>query len=738
MWFLQGYDGNTCNMHLNDLARSETRCVDNEFGGAHLQYHWRERWYQQRHNHGVCVIHWWVAVIADSIETVCGAQFYDGLIAVVGCDKICLVHLSRWGRLNRPSLMYGGTIAGGHWKGKELNIISSFRALGEKIAGKLSDEDYKGIIQNSCPGCGRVWRYVHSQHNGIRYWSVGHGVTILSINPALSKEIKRSCRCRKGNPVFIEKDLKPATSWRARFRECDYGCDGAGWFNNAVLHLIAMAKAAGLNITQDDFQTVSDKTPLIADLKPSGKYLMGELHKIGGTPLVMKYLLEKGYLHGDCITVTGKTIAENLKSVASLNFDSQDVIYPIENQSKRRDTFKYCMAILLRRALLPKSLAKKGIDSKEPPAYSMASLNWPLVFNPEKLKKAMLWWSDMSARKVQKACRNVEANITHHGCWIGKSVALITDGRFSGGTHGFVVGHITPEAFDGGLIALVEDGDWIEIDTKKRQINLLVDEKTLAIRRSKYNAPKLSVHSGVLYKYAKQVKLLPMDALLTKTESKAATPVKKQITGAEALLRCLVAEDVKTMFGYPGGKPSCRCMMPCITMLINSITFSSVMSKVLFMLRKVSRASGKTGVAWQRQPRVQPIWLPALADALIDSTPVVCITGQVFAHLLGTDAFQETDVVNTTIPVTKWNIQVAEAKDIANAVAKAFYIARTGLLGFYQCWLTSRKTHRTNSSMSLITRHAESIRTYKPKPQLQQSQVQAAAKLINSAKGLIY
>ena len=505
-----GYDGNTCNMHLNDLAREVKQGVwDNGLVGLIFN----TIGVSDGISNGTTGMRYSLVsreVIADSIETVCGAQFYDGLIAVVGCDKNMPGALIAMGRLNRPALMvYGGTIAGGHWKGKELNIISSFEALGEKIAGKLSDEDYKGIIQNSCPGAGACGGMYTANTMASAIEALGMALPYSASNPALSKEkSKEAADAGKAIRYLLEKDLKPRDIMtRKAFENAITVVMALGGSTNAVLHLIAMAKAAGLNITQDDFQTVSDKTPLIADLKPSGKYLMGELHKIGGTPLVMKYLLEKGYLHGDCITVTGKTIAENLKSVASLNFDSQDVIYPIEKPIKKTGHIQILYGNLAEKGSVAKITGKEGDRFKGTARVFNGEFELTAGVQSGKIKEGdVVVIRYVGPKGAPGMPEMLKPTSLIMGAGLGKSVALITDGRFSGGTHGFVVGHITPEAFDGGLIALVEDGDWIEIDTKKRQINLLVDEKTLAIRRSKYNAPKLSVHSGVLYKYAKQVK----------------------------------------------------------------------------------------------------------------------------------------------------------------------------------------------------------------------------------------
>jgi len=318
-----GYDGNTCNMHLNALAGEVKQAVwDQELVG--LIFH--TIGVSDGISNGTEGMRYSLVsrdLIADSIETVCGAQYYDGLIAVVGCDKNMPGSLIAMGRLNRPAIMvYGGTIAGGHYKGRELNIISSFEALGEKIQGKLSDEDYKGIIQNSCPGAGACGGMYTANTMASAIEALGMALPYSSSNPALSKEKSAECvEAGKAIRLLLEKDIKPRDIMTLKaFENAITVVMVLGGSTNAVLHLIAMAKSVSIKLTQDDFQRISDKTPLIADLKPSGKYLMEALHKIGGVPSVIKYLLSKGYLHGDCLTVTGKTLAENVANAKDLDF----------------------------------------------------------------------------------------------------------------------------------------------------------------------------------------------------------------------------------------------------------------------------------------------------------------------------------------------------------------------------------------------------------------------------------
>lgn len=505
-----GFDGNTCNMHLNGLALKVKQGVwDNQLVG--LVFH--TIGVSDGISNGTTGMRYSLVsreVIADSIETVCGAQFYDGLIAVVGCDKNMPGALIAMGRLNRPAIMvYGGTIAGGHWKGKELNIVSSFEALGEKIAGKLSDEDYKGIIQNSCPGAGACGGMYTANTMASAIEALGMALPYASSNPALSKEKNEECK-NAGNAIklLLERDLKPRDIMtRKAFENAITVVMALGGSTNAVLHLIAMARAVGLTITQDDFQVISDKTPLIADLKPSGKYLMDQVHKIGGTPVVMKYLLDKGFLHGDCLTVTGRTLAENLENIPALDFASQDVILPIEKPIKKTGHIQILYGNLAEKGSVAKITGKEGEKFKGTARVFNGEFELTAGIQSGRIKEGdVVVIRYVGPKGAPGMPEMLKPTSLIMGAGLGKNVALITDGRFSGGTHGFVVGHITPEAFDGGLLALVEDGDWIEIDVRKKQINLLVDDKTLAIRRSTYLAPKLSVHSGVLYKYAKQVK----------------------------------------------------------------------------------------------------------------------------------------------------------------------------------------------------------------------------------------
>lgn len=505
-----GYDGNTCNMHLNKLAAEvKTAVWDNDLVG--LIFH--TIGVSDGMSNGTEGMRYSLVsreVIADSIETVCGAQYYDGLIAVVGCDKNMPGALIAMARLNRPAIMvYGGTIAGGHWKGKELNIISAFEALGERIAGKITPEDFKGIIQNSCPGAGACGGMYTANTMASAIEAMGMALPYSSSNPALSQEKSAECQAAgKAIHRLLELDLKPLDIMtREAFENAITIVMALGGSTNAVLHLIAMARSASVDITLEDFQRISDKTPMLADLKPSGRYLMEELHRKGGVPAVMKYLLANGFLHGDCITVTGKTIKENLSEVPGLDFKQQDVIRPLENPMKATGHLQILYGNLAEKGSVAKITGKEGEKFTGPARVFNGEFELVNGIQSGKVKSGdvvvIRYVGPRGAPGMPEMLKPTSAIM---GTGLGKSVALITDGRFSGGTHGFVVGHITPEAFEGGLIAMVEDNDPIEIDVLGRKINLLVDEQTLARRRATWKAPELKAKNGILLKYAKQVK----------------------------------------------------------------------------------------------------------------------------------------------------------------------------------------------------------------------------------------
>ncbi|MCO4293720.1 dihydroxy-acid dehydratase [Solitalea sp. MAHUQ-68] len=503
-----GYEGNTCNMHLNDLARSIKAGVkDNEMvglifntigvsdgmsnGTEGMRYSLQSR-----------------DIIADSIETVVSAQWYDAVITVMGCDKNMPGALMAMGRLNRPAIMvYGGTIDAGHHNGKDLDIISAFEALGQKIAGDITPEEFKEVVKHACPGSGACGGMYTANTMSSAIEALGMSLPYSSSNPAVSKEKQDECKAAgKAIRSLLEKNILPKDIMTEKaFENAMTIIMALGGSTNAVLHLIAIAKAVDVKVTIDDFQRISDRTPFIADLKPSGKYLMKDLHQVGGIPAVMKYLLKKGYLHGDCLTVTGKTVAENLANVTDLS-ENQQIIVPIESPIKATGHLQILYGNLAAEGSVAKITGKEGLKFSGPAK----------VFNTEfELNDSVL------SGKIQKGDvvviryqgpkgapgmpEMLKPTSLIMGAGLGKSVALITDGRFSGGTHGFVVGHITPEAQNGGLIGLLKDGDLITIDAEKRVLNAELSDEEIASRRAAWQAPAWKATKGTLAKYIKNV-----------------------------------------------------------------------------------------------------------------------------------------------------------------------------------------------------------------------------------------
>ncbi len=504
-----GYDGNTCNMHLNDLAAVVKKGVwNNDLVGLTFN----TIGVSDGMSNGTEGMRYSLVsrdVIADSIETICGGQYYDGVIAIPGCDKNMPGAIMAMARLDRPSIMvYGGTIAPGHYKGEELNIVSAFEALGQKICGNLSDEDYQGIIKHTCPGAGACGGMYTANTMASAIEALGMSLPYSSSNPAVSEEKKNECLdAGKYIKVLLEKDIKPSDIMtRKAFENAIRSIIILGGSTNAVLHFIAMGKAIGVEITQDDFQRMSDITPVLADFKPSGKYLMQDLHQFGGVPAVMKYLLNEGLLHGDCLTVTGQTVAENLKDVKSIMDYNQPIIQKLDNPIKATGHLQILYGNLAEKGSVAKISGKEG-ERFEGPAR---------VFDGEKdlvagISSGRIKPGDVVVIKNEGPVgapgmpEMLKPTSLIIGAGLGKSIALITDGRFSGGTHGFVVGHITPEAYKGGLIGLVEDDDIIEIDAVTNKITLKVSDDVIAERRAKWQQPALKVTKGVLYKYAKTV-----------------------------------------------------------------------------------------------------------------------------------------------------------------------------------------------------------------------------------------
>ena len=501
-----GYDGNTCNMHLNDLAKIVKQGVwDNDLVGLIFN----TIGVSDGMSNGTDGMRYSLVsrdIIADSIEAVCGAQYYDALIALPGCDKNMPGSVMAMGRLNRPSIMvYGGTIAPGRLNGQDLNIVSAFEALGHKIAGDITPENFKEVIRHACPGPGACGGMYTANTMASAIEALGMSLPYSSSNPALSEDKKNEClTAGKAIQYLLEKDIKPRDIMTKKaFENAITIVMILGGSTNAVLHLIAMAKSVDLELTQDDFQRISDRVPMLADFKPSGKYLMQDLHQHGGIPAVMKYLLKEGLLHGDCLTVTGKTIAENLENVPDLDFNQQNIIHSLKDPIKKTGHLQILYGNLAEGGSVAKITGKEGEKFTGPARVFDGEHDLIQGINSGKIKAGdvvvIKYVGPRGAPGMPEMLKPTSALI---GAGLGKSVALITDGRFSGGTHGFVVGHITPEAFDGGLLGLVEDDDIIEIDITVNKINLKVSDEIIAERKQKWTRPALKATKGILYKYA--------------------------------------------------------------------------------------------------------------------------------------------------------------------------------------------------------------------------------------------
>lgn len=504
-----GYDGNTCNMHLNDLAQLVKKGVwSNDLVGLTFG----TIGVSDGMSNGTDGMRYSLVsrdVIADSIETICGGQYYDGVVAIPGCDKNMPGAIMAMGRLNRPSLMvYGGTIAPGHYKGEELNIVSAFEALGKKIAGTISDEDYDGVIRHICPGAGACGGMYTANTMASAIEAMGMSLPYSSSNPAVSEEKKNEClEAGKYMRILLEKDIKPSDIMtRKAFENAMRVIVVLGGSTNAVLHFVAIGKSVGVDITPDDFQRMSDETPVLADFKPSGKFLMQDLQQYGGTPAVMKFLLEEGLLHGDCLTVTGKTVAENLADVKSIMEYEQPIVQPLDKPIKTTGHLQILYGNLAEQGSVAKISGKEGEKFTGPARVFDGEQDLVKGVASGRIKPGDVVVikneGPIGAPGMPEMLKPTALII---GAGLGKSVALITDGRFSGGTHGFVVGHITPEAYQGGLIGLVEDDDIIEIDAVNNTLDLKVSDEVIAQRRANWKQPALKVTKGVLYKYAKTV-----------------------------------------------------------------------------------------------------------------------------------------------------------------------------------------------------------------------------------------
>jgi len=502
------YEGNPCNMHLLTLAeevkkgvvaagligmRFNTVGVSDgiSMGTNGMRYSLQSR-----------------EVIADSMETIMGAQWYDGLITLPGCDKNmpgCLMAMSR---LNRPSIMvYGGTIKAGEYHGKILDIVSAFQAYGEYLAGNISEEERQGIVRNACPGAGACGGMYTANTMACAIEALGmslpYSSSISATHPAKLAECYHAGTALKH---LLAHDIKPSDIMTKKsFENAFTLVTVLGGSTNAVLHLIAMARTAGIDFTLNDVQQISDKTPMLADFKPSGKYVMDDLHALGGTPAVMKYLLANNMLHGDCMTVTGKTIAENLAALPGLPAD-QDLLHSLDNPIKADGHIQILFGNLATEGSVAKITGKEGLFFKGPARCFNNEAAMVHALEENKIQKGdvivIRYEGPKGGPGMPEMLKPTSAIV---GAGLGKDVALITDGRFSGGSHGFIIGHVTPEAQVGGNIALVEDGDIITLDAVKNTIDLALSDAELAARRAKWVAPAYRVTKGTLYKFIKNV-----------------------------------------------------------------------------------------------------------------------------------------------------------------------------------------------------------------------------------------
>lgn len=503
-----GWEGNTCNMHLNDLASKVKMSVQAQ-DLVGLTFH--TIGVSDGISMGTDGMRFSLPsrdIIADSIETVASAQWYDALVTVVGCDKNMPGAIMALGRLNRPAIMvYGGTISPGFHKGKKLDIVSAFEALGAKIGGQIDDTEYKEIIKRAVPGKGACGGMYTANTMASAIEALGMSLPYNSSFPANSQEKEDDC-IRTGAAIknLLENNIKPRDIMtKAAFENAIRVIMILGGSTNAVLHIIAMAKSVEVNITIDDFQRISDETPFLADLKPSGKYVMEDLFNVGGVPAVMKMMLENGMLDGSCMTVTGKTVAENLAELPALT-EGQDVIRPLSNPIKATGHLQILYGNLASEGSVAKITGKEGevFKGKAKVFESEADAN-AAIKNKEIEAGDVIVIRYCGPKGAPGMPEMLKPTSAIMGEGLGGDVALITDGRFSGGTHGFVVGHITPEAQNGGLIALVENGDPITIDSVNNVLQLEISEEEISNRKNKWTQPPLRATSGILKKYAKTV-----------------------------------------------------------------------------------------------------------------------------------------------------------------------------------------------------------------------------------------
>ncbi|MFP6869820.1 MAG: dihydroxy-acid dehydratase [Nitrospinota bacterium] len=505
MW----WEGNTCNFHLNTLANLVKESVNEgkkmvglifntigvsdgiSMGTEGMKYSLQSR-----------------EIIADSIETVVSAQWYDAVVTLPGCDKNMPGSIIAMGRLNRPSLMvYGGTISPGFLDGEKLDVVSTFQAYGELFSGKIDEDRFQQIIRHSCPSGGACGGMYTANTMSSAIETLGMSLPYSSSNPAMSEEKRNEC-LNVGDAIYnlIENDIKPSDIMtKEAFENAIVIIMALGDSTNAVMHMIAMAKTVDVDVNIDDFQRISDKTPFLADLKPSGQYVMEDLHNVGGVPAVQKLLLKEGYLNGNCLTVTGKTLAENLESVPDLA-QGQKIISLPSNPIKETGHLQILYGNLSPEGAVAKITGKEGLYFEGPARVYDSEEDTLKGLEQEKIQKGdviVIRFEGPRGGPGMREMLTVSSAIT--GMGLGSDVALITDGRFSGGTHGFVVGHVTPEAQTGGLIGLIKNGDKITIDAQSRTMEVDLSEEEIETRRKKWTAPPLRVKRGTLLKYARCV-----------------------------------------------------------------------------------------------------------------------------------------------------------------------------------------------------------------------------------------
>jgi len=503
-----GYEGNTCNMHLNGFAKDVKTSVNaNDLVG--LIFH--TIGVSDGMSMGTKGMSYSLPsrdIIADSIETVVRAQWYDAVVPIVGCDKNMPGAMMALSRLNRPAiLVYGGTISPGHYKGEDLNIVSAFEAYGKKITEQITPEDFKEIVKHSCPTAGACGGMYTANTIASAIEAMGMSLPYSSSNPATSSAKKEELKL-VGPAIYnlLKEDIKPRDIITRKSLENAITLVMAlGGSTNAVLHLIAIAKAAEIPLTLQDIQKISDKTPFIADLKPSGKYLMEDLHNVGGIPAVLKLLLHEGYLHEDCLTITGKSIKENLDKTKGLE-EGQKIIYSMSSPLKESGHLQMLYGNLATEGSVAKITGKEGLRFEGTAKVFDGEDAANQAITNREIKEGDVVVIRYEGPKGGPGMREMlKPTSAIMGAGLGKSVALITDGRFSGGTHGFVVGHITPEAYEGGAIGLLQDGDKITIDAANNELSVDLSDEELENRRKTWIKPEPKVKSGTLYKYMKNV-----------------------------------------------------------------------------------------------------------------------------------------------------------------------------------------------------------------------------------------